>query len=248
MTVLSLKGRPRFLVLAVALALLLFAACAGGGSETTPAATVEPPTTAAVPAATPTQKPTLSVASPCPISDEAFCSFAEALDAALQAGDIDGIIERSRVGSVTCAGEQNEVISGPCIGMAAGTVLEGFEIGIDSTDFSAFLTENEFRSRLLQISSSGSIGQDEYGNSTWRLAAIMAPGAGRAWLISTAIGSDPIYDEAESRRRVFIFAASLENDGWGVDLLFTTVFVEEWLTGMFPGQLIEGWHPWGSVP
>ena len=199
-----------------------------------------------------TPDPTVTVQSEllCPVSDVSFCEFADDLDTALGAGDIDFFLDNSRVSSETCSFEA-EV--GPCVGLPRNTVLEGYEVAIDSTEFSRHLSEREYRTYLETAARVDTSATDEFGDGTWRIAAILDHSildvsfATKA-IITTSIGPDPIRDSATSERRVFFWGASFGPDGWGLDVFLTTSLVRENLTGIdFDESPIESWLPWGGT-
>lgn len=245
-----MKGLRQLRMRAVAAAILtlllavvlLAAACESGGEgidSPPPAPTNEPHITATPLPPT----PTLPSVSACPDTDSSFCDFAEAVDRALRIGDTDFIVANSRPSSRTCTGED---LFPPCAGKAAGTILEGFQIAREGTEFSAYLSEGRYRPLLQDIAKADASATDEYGDGTWRLAAVRDFGPEWKVLVSTSIGPDPIYELMDNERRVFLWVSTPGPDGWGLDLLLTTVLIEANLTGTLEVGLGEDWFPWGA--
>ena len=255
----------------IALGLLAIATACGDGDDA-PVATGTPPpaanaatATAAIeptqpPEATatppgPTWTPRPDVEGPCPVNDEEFCDLARALDAALKSGNIDTIVAATRRGSQSCSGLEQ---IGPCSGMAARTGVVGYVVGFDASDDIVFETREAYLTLLRELASAANpSASDEYGDGSWRLVAIINEGPDTNILVTTIIGTDPIYEQTDPDRRVFLFRAQhtdpsplnviLKDDGWLISILLATVFVEQNLTGVYAdGSLVEGWAPWGE--
>ncbi|MCH8009690.1 MAG: hypothetical protein IIC91_12595 [Chloroflexi bacterium] len=255
----------------IALGLLAIATACGGGDDA-PVATGTPPTTANAATATaaieptqppeatatppgPTWTPRPDVEGPCPVNDEEFCDLARALDAALKSGNIETIVAGTRRGTQICAGLEQ---SGPCSGMAARTGVVGYVVGFDASDDIVFETREAYLTLLRELASAANpSASDEYGDGSWRLVAIVNEGPDTNILVTTIIGTDPIYEQTDPDRRVFLFRAQhtdpsplsviLKDDGWLISILLATVFVEQNLTGVYAdGSLVEGWAPWGE--
>ena len=131
-------------------------------------------------------------------------------------------------------------------------------VGFDASDDIVYETEEGYLALLRELASAANTSaSDEYGDGSWRLVAIVNEGLDTKTLVTTFIGTDPIYEQANQERRVFLFRAErtdpspasliLQDDGWRVSILLATVFVEENLTGAWPdGSPLEGWLPWGE--
>jgi hypothetical protein len=229
-------------MLAIACLVLTLASCRdGGGSAPTPSPS---PVSTEVPVPTSTVE-RLAFPAACEVQDPDFCTFAEAVDQALQRGDIDFVLANTRVKSYTCPAGME---LGPCAHQQGGVVLRGYFVGAAHTDGGFYYSEAEYRSLLERVASVDAAATDDYGDGTWRLAAIMDHGPRNKVLASTTIGPDPLYDDPADSRRAFTLAASLGPDGWRVDSFFTytTGLIDEPLRGVsfVQSEQIEGWAPW----
>ncbi len=201
-------------------------------TETRPAAT-EPPATA-------TSRP--DAGEPCPDGAPALCNLAEALDRALRLGQLDAVVANVELKSQTCSGLAQV---GPCFGMDEGAEISGYLVGIDASDSISYLSGEEYLSVLQDIAASDAQAADEYGDGAWRLAAIVDEGPDMKVLVTTSIGSDPIYGDPAPARRVFLFRLQRMGGDWRISILLTTGFIEQYLTGVNPGgQAVPGWRAW----
>ena len=230
------------------------ATTAGAATASPALEPTQPPEATATPPG-PTSTPRPDVEGPCPVNDEEFCDLARALDAALKSGDMEMIVAATRRGGQSCSGSEQ---SGPCFGMAARTGVGGYVVGFDASDSIVYETEDGYLMLLRELASAANpSASDEYGDGSWRLVAIVDEGPDTNTLVTTIIGTDPIYELTDPDRRVFLFRAQhtdpspisviLEDDGWLISILVATVFVEQNLTGVYAdGSLVEGWAPWGE--
>ena len=229
-------SRLQLVVLTVALGLLAIGvACDGGNGESTV-------TDTAVVEATATQ-PSSSEA-PCPVDDAAFCEFAEDFDRALRDGDVQTILASTLFASLTCTGAE---IEGPCAEFSEAIDLSGYIISFDHSDYSRFETEDAYLSLLSEImSAADALVSDEFGDGTWKLVAIV-DGPDMKVLVTTSIGPDPLYEQQDHERRVFLFWARRDDDIWQSTLMLTTLVDEPWLTGTSQdGTPRPDWLPWGE--
>ncbi len=205
----------------------------------------EPPPQATATPPGPTATPRPDLEGPCPVDDETFCQFAAAIDRALQSGDINTIVANTEQRSQTCSGLEQ---IGPCFGLAEATRISGYLVGFDASDNIAYESEEGYLTFLRDIASAADVSaSDEYGNGSWRLAAIVNEGPDMIVLVTTIIGIDPIYELTDSERRVFLFRAQRTGDIWQISILLTTVFRDLYLNGLnADGSAFEDWLPWGE--
>ena len=249
-------------VLAVVVSLLAVAVACDNGDDApaatdTPAADAATATTALEPTITPsaTATPLPQAAGPCPSNDAEFCDLARVLDAALNSGDMEMIVAATRRGGQSCSGTEQ---AGPCFGMAARTGVGGYVVGFDASDSIVYETEDGYLALLRELASAANpSASDEYGDGSWRLVAIVNEGPDTSTFVTTFIGTDPIDELTDQDRRVFLFRAQhtdpsprsviLDDDGWLISMLLTTVFVDQNLTGIDQdGSPVDGWAPWGE--
>jgi len=189
--------------------------------------------------------PTVAL-STCPSDEPAVCDVAAAIETAMQTGEFGPVVANTRVSTAVCAG--NEQL-GPCAGLAAGTELSGYVVGLDASEAIAYEIEEAYVEFLRLIREGADpAATDEYGEGAWRIAALIDEGPDRKTLVTTSIGTDPIYDVANTFRRLFLFRLERVGGDWQIASLLASVQFEPNLTGVAPdSSQVPGWVAWGEA-
>ncbi|MBI2767290.1 MAG: hypothetical protein HYX53_15445 [Chloroflexi bacterium] len=244
--------------LALTLATLFLAAC-GGDDDGSPGATATRPASPGPSAsAAATQATAAAAATPagpadCPVSDASLCGFAASVQASLQKGSVDPVIDATERQDVTCKGadtKPTDATAAVCKGKAAGEVVTGYLTGTRNSE-GGFVS----RAALSQVYARWGLNppaqvSDDYGGGLLRLMTIGSPSrdgcTGCHVLVYSWIEPFQPGDDRYTRKAFVLDVEKLAS--WKISLSTSGVILPSeadaiLLGGTYEGRTYQRWNP-----
>ena len=214
-------------------ALLVAAACGGNSSQSaTPESTVTgTPQRSATPSPTPSETGDL----------DGFRSLAALIDEAISDKDVDLFVDRIVESEVTCSGND---FTGPCLGMAKGTLVKGFRSDGAQSDLFTLYEPREYADALLEWLDSANVdGSDSFGEGAPALLALAVTGGEKTY---QAVVSELVPSETINLRQTRILSFQFSEGEWrltGEMLATVPEAALDWLRGECE-DCFDHWEAW----